>query len=243
MPQYDPLRDHLRRQSFSELMMTFAEIEHLVGPLPPSAERPQWWANVRSQTTTHVQREAWRAAGYDAFLIAGARKVRFVRVAPATRAFPGPHTMPPTAREAPKTAAPPLPAKPILTAQALLAGGFERTSRWVLAPDGHLALEVPLPRQPGVYAFVLMGLAVYVGIASSGLANRLKFYIRPGVTQRTSQRVGARLIDELKIAGSIDILTARPPDASWNGWPINAGVGLEAGLIANYDVPWNMRGV
>jgi hypothetical protein len=243
MAKYDPLRDHLRKQTLGELIMSFSEVERLVGPLPSSADRPQWWANVRSQTGPRVQRGAWRMAGYDAFLIAGSNRVRFVRLTPDARALSGPRIMPPTARDAPKTIAPPLPAKPILTAQALLAGGFELTSRGVLTEDGRLGLESPLPSQPGVYAFVMKGLAVYVGIAASGLANRLKFYVRPGVTQRTSQRVNARLIEELKTVGFIDILTARPPDASWNGWPINAAAGLEVGLIANYDVPWNMRGV
>ena len=28
-----------------------------------------------------------------------------------------------------------------------------------------------------------------------------------------------------------------------DGWPVNAAAGLEVGLIANYDVPWNLRGV
>ena len=35
--------------------------------LPKSATRPQWWANVTDPDTTHVQRKAWREAGYDAF--------------------------------------------------------------------------------------------------------------------------------------------------------------------------------
>jgi hypothetical protein len=125
----------------------------------------------------------------------------------------------------------------------LRAGGFELASRWVLAPNGGLALEGALPSHPGVYVFVIKGVAVYVGIASSGLANRLKFYIRPGATQRTSQRVNTRLIEELRTVGSIDIFAAQPPDASWNGWPINAAAGLEAALIANFDVSWNLRGV
>jgi hypothetical protein len=240
MAKYDPLRDHLGQQTLAEVIIPFAEIERLVGALPPSADTPQWWSNVRSEKSTHVQREAWRAAGYDAFLIAGLNKVRFVRQAAGARAVPGPGTMPLTRREAPKTAR---PVKPALTAQALLAGGFELTGRWVLASDRRLALESALPLHPGVYAFAMKGLAVYVGIAASGLANRLKFYVRLGATQRTSQRVNARLIEELKVVGTIDILTARPPDASWNGWPINAAAGLEVGLISNYEVPWNLRGV
>lgn len=211
--------------------MTFAEIERLVGALPASADRPQWWANVRDAQTSHAQREAWRVAGYDAFLIAGARKVRFVRIGTGA------------GREAPRAVAPTAAAKPALTAEALLAGGFEVASRWVLSTDGKLALDRPLPHDPGVYVFILKGVAVYAGIASSGLARRLAFYIRPGVTQRTSQRVGARLAEELRTIDAIDILTASPPAAVWNGWPIDAAAGLEVGLISAYDLSWNLRGV
>jgi hypothetical protein len=78
--KYDPLRDHLAQQSFREFQLTFREIEDVIGfSLPPSAERPQWWSNVQGPST-HVQREAWRQAGYDAFLIAGSRRVKFRRI-------------------------------------------------------------------------------------------------------------------------------------------------------------------
>lgn len=81
MGKYDPLRDYLKRQREQELELTFTEIERKLGAmLPNSASRPQWWANVKDPATTHVQREAWRAAGYDAFLIAGRDRVKFVRV-------------------------------------------------------------------------------------------------------------------------------------------------------------------
>jgi hypothetical protein len=78
MAKYDPLRDYLRKQTLREIILPFREIEALVGPLPASAERPQFWANTMGDTA-HVQRNAWREAGYDAFLLAGARKVRFVQ--------------------------------------------------------------------------------------------------------------------------------------------------------------------
>lgn len=81
MAKYDGLRDYLRQQPSAEVTMTFREIEDILkAPLPPSAARPQWWANVVSQEQTHVQREAWRSAGFDAFLIAETNKVRFVRL-------------------------------------------------------------------------------------------------------------------------------------------------------------------
>jgi len=80
MGKYDPLFGHLRRQQASEFEMSFAEIERVLGAhLPNSANLPQWWANVTDASTTHVQRRAWGAAGYDAFLIAGRDRVRFRR--------------------------------------------------------------------------------------------------------------------------------------------------------------------
>lgn len=82
MGKYDPLYGHLRRQRLDEFEMTFAEIERILGALlPKSASLPQWWSNVTDASTTHVQRRAWGAAGYDAFLIAGRDRVRFRRVA------------------------------------------------------------------------------------------------------------------------------------------------------------------
>lgn len=78
MGVYDPLRDYLQGQRLSELELTFAEIEGLLGrSLPASAVRPQWWANQIDGA--RPQRDAWRSAGYDAFLIKGQDRVRFVR--------------------------------------------------------------------------------------------------------------------------------------------------------------------
>lgn len=80
MGKYDPLRDYLKRQRTDEFELTFIEIERCLGAmLPKSANLPQWWANVADPRTTHVQRAAWRAAGFNAFLITGADRVRFRR--------------------------------------------------------------------------------------------------------------------------------------------------------------------
>lgn len=83
MAKYDPLRDYLRKQKLDEFELTFAEMERKIGyMLPKSAGRPQWWANTTAPDTTHVQRRAWGDAGFAAFLIAGADRVRFRRVRP-----------------------------------------------------------------------------------------------------------------------------------------------------------------
>jgi hypothetical protein len=77
--KYDALRDYLLKQHPREIELTFAEIEKILGArLPKTAERPQWWAN--QVASGRPQREAWRVAGYDAFLVAGSRKVKFRRV-------------------------------------------------------------------------------------------------------------------------------------------------------------------
>jgi hypothetical protein len=58
--KYDPLRDYLASRSGSEVRMTFAEVEQLVGPLPDSAHNYRaWWANDNK-----VEALAWRAAGW-----------------------------------------------------------------------------------------------------------------------------------------------------------------------------------
>lgn len=81
MGKYDALRDHLKRQRGDEFELSFAEVERKLGAmLPNSAVRPQWWANTVDPDHSAVQREAWRAAGFDAFLVAGKDRVRFRRV-------------------------------------------------------------------------------------------------------------------------------------------------------------------
>jgi hypothetical protein len=132
--------------------------------------------------------------------------------------------------------------KPPLTTAALIGGGFVWTSRWVRTPQGKLGLQEPLPKAPGVYAFVRGGIALYVGIAASGLATRFSAYTNPASKHRTAQRLHTRLLLALGAVRYLDILTAAPPNSCWNGWPVNASAGLEVGLIENFDLPWNFRG-
>ena len=67
MAKYDPLRKHRQNANASRITMSFAQIDQLVatgGGLPRSAyEYQAWWANER-QPRTHVQKQAWMAAGY-----------------------------------------------------------------------------------------------------------------------------------------------------------------------------------
>jgi hypothetical protein len=80
MAKYDPLQKYLSRKKDTELLLSFAEIERVIGAmLPRSAAEPQWWANGTNPDTRHLQNKAWRDAGYDAFLLKGLDRVRFLR--------------------------------------------------------------------------------------------------------------------------------------------------------------------
>lgn len=138
-----------------------------------------------------------------------------------------------------------LPASPrpkaSLGVDELLNGGFVLSARWVLSGTGDLSLDRPLPRDIGVYAFAKDGIVLYVGVATMGIAKRLYFYAKPGITQRTSQRLNGIIKNELLTVPFVEIYTAVPPDLEWNGLPIHGSAGLELGLIKKFALPWNMR--
>ena len=136
---------------------------------------------------------------------------------------------------------PPPQQKPPLPVDILISGGFIFAGRWVLSETNELAVDQPLPKGVGVYAFAKDGIALYVGVATMGLAKRLYFYGKPGVSQRTSQRLNGLIKNELTTTPAIDIYTAEPPDLEWNGLPVHGSAGLELGLIKKYALPWNMR--
>jgi hypothetical protein len=133
------------------------------------------------------------------------------------------------------------PVKPPLRADRLLNAGFEHASGWALDEAGLLILTRPLPKSVGVYAFVKDDMVLYVGVATMGLAKRIYFYARPGVSQRTSHRLNDLIRLELQCDAQIEVLVAQPEDMEWNGLPVHGAAGLELGLIKAYALPWNMR--
>ncbi|MBE9155298.1 helix-turn-helix transcriptional regulator [Nodosilinea sp. LEGE 06152] len=62
--KYHPLHDHLKHSDQTEVVLTFAEVEALLGSaLPHSAvERKNWWSN--RETPAALQSSAWVRAGY-----------------------------------------------------------------------------------------------------------------------------------------------------------------------------------
>lgn len=76
MGKYDPLRDLLASRQLDEVVLTFADVEKLVGPLPASAHvHRAWWAN-----DSKVQAQAWRSAGWRVAAVdQKAQRVTFAR--------------------------------------------------------------------------------------------------------------------------------------------------------------------
>ncbi|EJC75769.1 hypothetical protein Rleg10DRAFT_5590 [Rhizobium leguminosarum bv. trifolii WSM2012] len=140
-----------------------------------------------------------------------------------------------------KSPTPPQPVKLPLPVSVLTDGGFVPAGRWILSPTDELVVDLPLPKEVGVYAFVKDSMALYVGVATMGISKRLYFYGKPGISQRTSLRLNKALKAELAGAASIEIYVAIPPDLEWNGLPVHGSAGLELGLIKKYALPWNMR--
>jgi hypothetical protein len=67
MAKYDPLRRFLRRRGAVDVLLTFDEIERIIGAmLPHAAGKPDWWGNAPSQERGRSQSYAWLEAGYHA---------------------------------------------------------------------------------------------------------------------------------------------------------------------------------
>jgi hypothetical protein len=78
---YDALRDYLKKQTSSEFVLSFEEIEELIGAaLPRAAHRASWWETLRSPEVKMPQREACLAGGYIATRQADGTSVRFKRM-------------------------------------------------------------------------------------------------------------------------------------------------------------------
>jgi hypothetical protein len=75
---YDALRDYLKNQKLVEFVLSFDQIEEIIGSaLPRAAQRASWWETLRSPQEKMPQREACFAAGYIATRLPGGNSVRF----------------------------------------------------------------------------------------------------------------------------------------------------------------------
>jgi len=86
---FDPLRDYLAQQTKVELVLTFEEIEDILGfALPRASQRASWWEKERNPENARPQRDAIRDGGYEATRLADGKGVRFRRLS-AGRYRPG----------------------------------------------------------------------------------------------------------------------------------------------------------
>ena len=78
---YDSLRDYLKKQKLAEFVLSFEQIEEIIGAsLPRAAHRASWWETLRSPQEKMPQREACLAGGYIATRQADGESVKFKRV-------------------------------------------------------------------------------------------------------------------------------------------------------------------
>ena len=85
MSKYDGLGDYLRKQTFAEVPMTFADIEKVTGTkLPPKSQHHRaWWSNNPSNS---VMTKVWLNAGYKTAQVnMAARKLVFRRITKETK--------------------------------------------------------------------------------------------------------------------------------------------------------------
>jgi hypothetical protein len=76
--EYDALRDYLREQKLAELVLSFEQVEEIIGfALPRAAQRASWWETLRSPQEKMPQREACLEAGFVATRLPDGKSVRF----------------------------------------------------------------------------------------------------------------------------------------------------------------------
>ena len=82
---FEPLHKYLRDRYADRLVLTFAEIEDLLGVALPDAAKTQgtWWDTPGRSAARSAQADAWVLAGRTATVNMGARIVVFEREEPA----------------------------------------------------------------------------------------------------------------------------------------------------------------
>ena len=81
LDDFDSLREYLSQQTKVELVLTFEEIEEILGfALPRASQRASWWEKERNPENARPQRDAIRDGGYEATRLADGKGVRFRRL-------------------------------------------------------------------------------------------------------------------------------------------------------------------
>ena len=129
--------------------------------------------------------------------------------------------------------------KPPLPVAELLRSGFHFAGRLTRADTGDVTLDAELPTSQGIYALTSNGLALFVGNATNGIADRLQSIANPGAAQTDNQRLNGLLRAELVRVPSVDVYVAVPPELEWTGYFVHGSAGLELRLVEKHDLAWN----
>jgi hypothetical protein len=124
----------------------------------------------------------------------------------------------------------------------LTDAGFQFIGEWTQDPESQIRLDAKAPAVPGVYAFVVDDVVVYVGLTLNALKTRLDQYRRGHKSQKTSSRINGRISQTLTEGKKVKVLVAAPEPQEWKDLPVNTAAGLEAGLIEMIRPSWNIRG-
>lgn len=124
----------------------------------------------------------------------------------------------------------------------LTEAGFQFIGEWTQDRQSLLRLDAKAPSSPGVYAFIVDDIVVYVGLTLSGLKTRFDQYRRGHKGQKTSSRINGRIAETLSAGKNVKVLVATPEAFEWQDLPVNTAAGLEVGLIEMIRPVWNIRG-
>jgi hypothetical protein len=128
------------------------------------------------------------------------------------------------------------------SSKVLTDAGFLYLGEWAHDAESRIRLDAKAPTAPGVYAFVVDDIVVYVGLTLSGLKTRMEQYRRGHEGQKTSSRINHRISQTLREGKQVKVLVATPDLQEWHELPVNTAAGLEAGLIQMIRPAWNIRG-
>ena len=119
--------------------------------------------------------------------------------------------------------------------------GFKQCAFWRLR-DNSTFLEGELPKNPGIYLFVVDDIVRYVGKADETLYRRVRSYERRMRGDKRLRPVHEGIRDALKRGDEVTVFTLdieEPGIIEYEGMPLDTLVGLEAGLIEKIDLVWN----
>lgn len=239
MSRYDALTAFLRQRNDQPVMLTFDELDQIIGGLPTSAKTyPEWWTNKEA---SQPHSRGWLRAGrrakpnfheqYAVFTVAGS---------PAgTESLQRPPLVQQAADQSPGPQG--SGAKISSNVDRLRKIGFTEAGRWVLDGSG-IAFELSelATSRNVLYAFITGGDVAYIGKSTQSLRGRMAGYRSPGPTQSTNIKSKAKIQEVLAGGGTVMIFAL--PDSGllyYGGFHLNLAAGLEDSLVRDLNPPWN----